>query len=734
MGDPSSRAYDCLREAAGDDREADTAYSNPMAGLSMRIIWRNERFEMEGEDTYAAREILKQHGFWWDREKKAWYLVAGARLSGLRGLLQCTISSEAYKHYQEAASIAQKAIEASRATDAEIKIPCPPGCEFLPFQRAGIAYAINHKDTLFGDEMGLGKSIEAVGVVNADPCARTILIICPATLKLNWRNEWMKWDIKGLEVEIIKPDTKKFPDTSVVILNYELLPKWQKELRQHEWSVMIVDEVHYVKNPSTTRAQEIFGRKRAVNKEKPDGSIIKCEQLDPIPAKRRLFLTGTPILNRPIELWPIIKALAPKFEKDKRAFGMKYCAAHHNGFGWDFKGASNLDDLQLRLRALFMVRRLKKDVLKELPSKRRQVLVLESKGLDEILEKEKQTYEQYKEALAETNFETPAFAEMSKIRKQVAIAKIPFVINHVENILEETSKIIIFCHHREVATQLAERLDATLQRLNRKETRQMDNFKTRIKFTCRSSSMGVPMSVRQNPDSGSIKQNDGVHEMSPSKTRTSQNTDVSAMDQCSGTFSKERNGIHDSTPGHHDSQVLSITGNTSEGRRKNTPSESITRQTGSNERVYSRQHLGDQLASELDEEQHHKRTTTAICKKFASVVVITGETKNEDRQEAVDRFQNDPNCRVFVGSIKAAGVGLTLTASSTVIFAELDWVPGNVSQCEDRAHRIGQVDSVLIQHLVLEGSLDERMAQLIIQKQEVIDKALDEPEGKSASI
>jgi len=536
----------------------------------MRIVWRNERFEMEGEDTYAAREILKQHGFWWDREKKAWYLVAGARLSGLRGLLQCTISSEAYKHYQEAASIAQKAIEASRATDAEIKIPCPPGCEFLPFQRAGIAYAINHKDTLFGDEMGLGKSIEAVGVVNADPCARTILIICPATLKLNWRNEWMKWDIKGLEVEIIKPDTKKFPDTSVVILNYELLPKWQKELRQHEWSVMIVDEVHYVKNPSTTRAQEIFGRKRAVNKEKPDGSIIKCEQLDPIPAKRRLFLTGTPILNRPIELWPIIKALAPKFEKDKRAFGMKYCAAHHNGFGWDFKGASNLDDLQLRLRSLFMVRRLKKDVLKELPPKRRQVLVLEAAGLEDLLEKEKQTYEQYKEFVIEGKFETPEFGKMSEVRKAVAVAKIPFILDHIREVLEEQDKIVVFVHHHEVVDAL-------------------------------SAALG----------------NSAVH--------------------------------------------------------------------------------------------------------------VDGRTKNEDRQAAVDRFQTDPTCKVFVGTIRAAGVGITLTAASTVIFGELSWTPSEMSQAEDRCHRIGQKDAVFVRHLVLENSLDERQSQLIIQKQEVIDRSLDAP-------
>ena len=97
-----------------------------------------------------------------------------------------------------------------------------------------------------------------------------------------------------------------------------------------------------------------------------------------------------------------------------------------------------------------------------------------------------------------------------------------------------------------------------------------------------------------------------------------------------------------------------------------------------------------------------------------------------DRQAAVDRFQGDPDCRVFVGGILAAGVGITLTASAHVVFAELDWVPGNVAQAEDRCHRIGQTDRVLVQHLVIDGSLDARMAHMIVDKQAVIDAALDD--------
>jgi hypothetical protein len=95
------------------------------------------------------------------------------------------------------------------------------------------------------------------------------------------------------------------------------------------------------------------------------------------------------------------------------------------------------------------------------------------------------------------------------------------------------------------------------------------------------------------------------------------------------------------------------------------------------------------------------------------------------RQANVDRFQTDPTCKVFIGGILAAGVGITLTAASQVVFAELDWVPGNVTQAEDRCHRIGQRDMVNVQHLVLEGSIDARMAAVLVDKQEVLAAALD---------
>jgi len=126
---------------------------------------------------------------------------------------------------------------------------------------------------------------------------------------------------------------------------------------------------------------------------------------------------------------------------------------------------------------------------------------------------------------------------------------------------------------------------------------------------------------------------------------------------------------------------------------------------------------------------HHHDVVDALMAGFkkakAKAVKLTGKDAMEDRQASVDSFQNDPDTKVFVGTIKAAGVGITLTAASHVIFAELSYVPADISQAEDRCHRISQKDTVLVQHLVLDGSIDSRMAQTLISKQGVIDSCLD---------
>lgn len=305
-----------------------------------------------------------------------------------------------------------------------------------------------------------------------------------------------------------------------------------------------------------------------------------------------MFLTGTPIVNRPVELWPLVESLDPDgLGRNFFSYAKRYTNATHNGYGWDFSGASNLEELQEKLRTTVMVRRLKADVLTELPPKRRQVIEIPANGLEGLVKRETAMAARHEELMdalrtaaelakaegAEAYAEAIgrlrdagkiAFEEMAQARHELALAKVPYLVEHMEECIESSGKVVVMVWHRDVVQAL------------------MDKFGARA-------------------------------------------------------------------------------------------------------------------------------------------VQVHGDVSLADRQAAVDRFQTDPACQVFVGTIKAAGVGLTLTAASHVVFGELWWVPGDITQAEDRCHRIGQTNSVLVQHLVVDGSLDARMAKTMVAKQNVIDRALD---------
>jgi SNF2 family DNA or RNA helicase len=466
----------------------------------------------------------------------------------------------------------KEAIADSRKTDADVDIPVPAGLSLLGYQKAGVAYALARPATLIGDEMGLGKTVQAIATCNASPTADNVLIICPASLKLNWASEWRKWDVKNLPVVVVGrewPGPDMFLHTTgatpgVVILNYEMVKKHRAEIDKVDWDLLICDEVHYMKSSKSQRKEFVLGRWNF----KEQGWQTK-----PIQAKRRVFLTGTPIVNKPYELWPIVRSLDPNgLGRSWQYFTSRYCDAHSNGYGTSM-GASNLDELQDRLRQSIMVRRLKKDVLKDLPPKRRTVVLLEP------------DFQKFNMLPTEDNFENVvrdlakpggvAFEEIARVRREVAVSKIPTVIDWVGEMLEEVDKLVVMAHHHDVIDGLA---------------------------------------------------------------------------------------------------------------------------------------------------TYFGKTSSAV---------IDGRTPLAERQANVERFQNDPTCRLFIGSIRAAGVGLTLTAASTVVFAELDWTPGNVSQAEDRCHRIGQHDMVNVYHLVLNGSIDAKMAKVIVDKQAVIDVALDQVSDKA---
>lgn len=122
---------------------------------------------------------------------------------------------------------------------------------------------------------------------------------------------------------------------------------------------------------------------------------------------------------------------------------------------------------------------------------------------------------------------------------------------------------------------------------------------------------------------------------------------------------------------------------------------------------------------------HHRNVVESIHKAFPNSVMLYGGMDANKREQAVQLFQNDPSVRLFVGNIKAAGIGIDLTASSNVAFAELPWTPADITQAEDRCHRIGQNDSVNVFYMLASDTIDDRMMEVLNNKQLIVDAVLD---------
>ena len=132
----------------------------------------------------------------------------------------------------------------------------------------------------------------------------------------------------------------------------------------------------------------------------------------------------------------------------------------------------------------------------------------------------------------------------------------------------------------------------------------------------------------------------------------------------------------------------------------------------------------------------HKKQVDLLKAHFKHQAVrLTGETSHKKRKQAVERFQDNDTVRLFIGNIKAAGVGITLTAASNTCFVELGWSPGEHLQAEDRVHRIGQeADAVTAWYLVAQATVEEEIAGLLDSKQKILSQILDGEEVEAGSV
>jgi SWI/SNF-related matrix-associated actin-dependent regulator of chromatin subfamily A-like protein 1 len=309
----------------------------------------------------------------------------------------------------------------------------------FPFQSKGVSFVETHDGrALIADEMGLGKTIQALAWLQLHPEIGPAIVVCPASLKLNWEREIQNW-LPNPSVQILSGTTPwKISNKRIIIINYDILESWVEELKKVNPQVLITDECHYYKS---NKAQ----RTRAVKK------LAKG-----IP--HVLALSGTPILNRPIEIYNALKLIDENLFPSYRYFVNQYCNYHFNGFGYDVSGATNIEELNEKLTSSVMIRRLKKDVLQDLPEKIYSFVPIELDNRSEYDEAEKDFIKFIRREKGEIAAQRASNAE-SLVRvgelKRIAVkGKFSPVQAWIENFLEVDGKLVVFAEHKFVIDEL----------------------------------------------------------------------------------------------------------------------------------------------------------------------------------------------------------------------------------------------------------------------------------------
>ncbi len=517
---------------------------------------------------YEEKDFLKDAGFRWDPANKVWYTNDENNIYALAKKFDdktVVISDEVKNELENRIKKKRENVELSSSftSNVDIQIPLPSDLSLYPYQKVGVEFIKRNKNVLIADEMGLGKTIELLAYINYNSNINSVIVVCPASLKLNWEREAKKWLVRKFNIVVYDGDgIGNLDGNTFLIINYEGVKKYLEVLKTKMWDLLVLDESHYIKNPKALRTKVILGYK-----DKNTGKFVSGLKDF---AKQKVLLTGTPVLNRPSELYTQLKVLNHPIAKSYSQFMNNYVI--FDQWGSPIAGR-NLEELQRILRETCMLRREKKDVLKELPNKIRQLITLPADilSVDEIKEDEKyieivkQFWDSNENKLKVKPDEKFPFEEIARIRHRTALKKLPYVYDIIEDAIENVGKVVVFAHHLDVI--------------------------------------------------------DSIYE------------------------------------------------------------------------------------------------------KFKDIAVkATGNESIKERDEAVLKFQNDPNIKIFIGSITAMGLGITLTASSLVIFAEIEWRPGDLIQAEDRLHRIGQKNSVLIQYVVVDRSIDGFMFEKIFEKIKTIDQ------------
>ena len=300
----------------------------------------------------------------------------------------------------------------------------------LEHQKIAIEKLTGSKRFILADDMGLGKTTSTI-IAALETGSKKILIICPASLKINWQREIENYSNRSIFIA----EGKKFStESDFVIVNYDILknfhdsdPKKKEEslLIQSNFDLVILDEAHMISNAQAQRTKII-------------NSFVK--NIDKV-----WLLTGTPMTSRPMNYYNLLNIIESPVAQNWKAYAIRYCQGFQFTAGkrkvWNVSGASNLEELRDRTSKQIL-RRLKEDVL-DLPDKiiTPVYLRLKSKEYEELMG---DYYDWYDKNPDESSSLTVQFSKLMKVRKVIANEKTRQTIEFAENIIDQGKKVIIF--------------------------------------------------------------------------------------------------------------------------------------------------------------------------------------------------------------------------------------------------------------------------------------------------
>lgn len=394
----------------------------------------------------------------WDGSRKAWLVPVSqaaflkGRLDGVYQPLADAIAAlpslrSVVANTAERIAISSAASLADEDTIADMRERLsevfPPGRSLYPFQYVGVRFAeLADGKALIGDDMGVGKTIQALAYAALHPEHHPVLVVCPANVKFNWLKESQAW-LSTYTTEVIRSGKDAVPDTDVVVINYDLMSKQRDALLERGFRTVIFDESHYLKNYKAQRTQ---------------ASLEVAKQADSI-----LALSGTAITNRPSEFFTTLNLLRPVEFGNFFAYGKRYCAAYNNGWGWDFSGSSNEAELHERTRSV-AIRRLKKEVMDELPDKIRQIVDTfpAPKAMKEYRDEANRWLSEYEYHKANNSMPAGFVLNMlTSLRHHAGRMKTDATADWAMDYRNTTGKpLIIFTHHRDVQEMVSDAITA----------------------------------------------------------------------------------------------------------------------------------------------------------------------------------------------------------------------------------------------------------------------------------